>query len=193
MKMAPATARRYATWLLLVLVVHAVAVWAMPRLIMRVAMSRLGAGAPTVASSAAAPGVPRANDHAHAVYPPLATAASRVIVLPSPDLGYALCLYDLSRGHVDIDAAPQWPAYWSVALYADNTDNFLVRNDRAAGERPVHWRLALSRATPSAGRELIVSPSARGLVLLRVLVANREEQAAAVAQAQRALHCRSVG
>jgi len=188
MKISAAMARRCALWMLLVGCVHGLALWALPHVIMRVAMSRLVPAAPalTNGASSSAP-----QQEVRAVYPPLATADSRLIVLPSPDLGYALCTYDLARGPVDIDAAPNWSAYWSVALYADNTDNFLVRNDRAARERPVHWRLALSKDTPTAGREIVVSPSARGLVLLRVLVADRDQQAVAVSQAQRALRCRS--
>ncbi len=188
--MSPARARlrKFGLWLLLVVVVHGLAVWALPRVVMRAAMSRL------VPATAAAQ-----DERVRAVYPPLTTAAARQIVLPSPDLAYALCVYDLSQGPVDVDAALDWPGYWSVALYADNTDNYLVRHDRAARTQPVHWRLALhedagtagatSLAAAAAGRELVLSPSARGLVLMRVLVADRQREAAAAAQAQRSLRC----
>ena len=191
--MSPARVRvlRWALWLLLVAAVHGLAVWALPRVIMRGAMSRL------VPVNAAV-----ADERVRVLYPPLTTAASRQIVLPSPDLAYALCVYDLSKGPVDVDAAPAWPGYWSVALYADNTDNYLVRNDVAARSRPVHWRLALSEeaaaltatsiAAMAAGRELVLAPSARGLLLMRVLVADRHGEAAAAAQAQRSLHCVAV-
>jgi len=180
---------RCALWLLLAGFVHGLAVWALPRVIMRGAMSRL------VPVNAAV-----ADEHVRVLYPPLTTAASRQIVLPSPDLAYALCVYDLRQGPVDVDAAPAWPGYWSVALYADNTDNYLVRNDRAASTRPVHWRLALAEKTGAAtadaatasGRELVLAPSARGLLLLRVLVADRHGEATAAAQAQRSLHCVAV-
>lgn len=189
--------RSAAAWLLLVAVFHALAVWALPRVVMHVAMARL-----TAATTSASATSDKANAATNAatnaarvrvVYPPLSTAASRVIVLPSPDLAYALCVYDLSKGPVNVDAAPEWPAYWSVALYAANTDNYLVRNDREASARPVHWRLLPPDARPATpmrdGREPIVAPAARGLVLMRVLVADRELQGAAVVRAQRALHC----
>jgi uncharacterized membrane protein len=199
-------ARRWLLWLLLAAGSHVLALWILPHAVMRMAMSRLVAAAPPAfpeaalgepsgAASVAAPeeaaGAAAAASAARggALYPPLSTAASRLIVLPSPDLAYALCLYDLRDGPVDIDAQPDWPAYWSVALYADNTDNYLVRNDRIAASRPVHWRLALTKGTPAAGRELVLAPSARGLVLMRVLVTDRASQAATVAQAQRALQC----
>ena len=190
MPVSPARARlrKYGLWLLLAVAVHALAVWALPRVVMRAAMSRL-----VPATS------PVQNERVRAVYPPLTTAAARQIVLPSPDLAYALCVYDLSHGPVDVDAAPDWPGYWSVALYADNTDNYLVRHDRAARTQPVHWRLALregmdtaaatSAAAVAAGRELVLSPSARGLVLMRVLVADRHREGAAAVKAQRSLHC----
>ena len=178
--------RRWLLWLLLAAGSHALALWLLPHAVMRMAMSRLVAAAPEAPPVAAPDATARRGG---ALYPPLTTAASRLIVLPSPDLAYALCLYDLRDGPVDIDAQPDWPAYWSVALYADNTDNYLVRNDRIAASRPVHWRLALTKGTPAAGRELVLAPSARGLVLMRVLVTDRASQAATVAQAQRALQC----
>ena len=181
--------RSVVAWLWLVLAFHGLAVWALPRVVMHLAMTRLTA---TTSSAATSSGSAEDTARVRVVYPPLSTAASRVIVLPSPDLAYALCVYDLRKGPVDIDAAPDWPSYWSVALYAANTDNYLVRNDRQAQQRPVHWRLQLS-ATPHrllpAGRETVVAPAARGLVLLRVLVADRERQAVTVARAQRALQC----
>jgi hypothetical protein len=86
-----------------------------------------------------------------------------------------------------------------VALYADNTDNYLVRNDRVASTRPVHWRLVLREdagataatalAAAAEGRELVFAPTARGLLLMRVLVADRHREAVAAAQAQRSLRC----
>lgn len=182
--------RKYVLWLLLAAVIHGLAVWALPRVVMRGAMSRL-----VPANSAVK------DERVRVFYPPLATATARQIVLPSPDLAYALCVYDLSTGPVDVDAALDWPGYWSVALYADNTDNYFVRNDRVAGALPVHWRLALregagtaaatslAAAAAAAGRELVWAPSARGLLLLRVLVADRHREAAAAAQAQGRLRC----
>jgi uncharacterized membrane protein len=186
--MSPALARvrNGLLWLLLAATVHGLAVWALPRVVMHGAMSRL----------VPANGADK-DERVRVFYPPLTTAAARQIVLPSPDLAYALCVYDLSQGPVDVDAALDWPGYWSVALYADNTDNYLVRNDRVASTRPVHWRLVLREdaaaatalAATVAGRELVVAPSARGLLLMRVLVADRQQDVAAAAQAQRSLHC----
>ena len=180
--------RKYLLWLLLAAAIHGLAVWALPRVVMRGAMSRLVPANNAVKDA-----------RVRVFYPPLTTATARQIVLPSPDLAYALCVYDLSAGPVDVDAALDWPGYWSVALYADNTDNYFVRNDRVAGARPVRWRLALhegtdtaaatSRAAAAAGRELVWAPSARGLLLMRVLVADRHREAAAAAQAQGRLRC----
>ncbi len=186
MKASPRVLRQMLLWLLLAGATHALALWALPHVVMRAAMSRL---VPATAGDAEGA---TAEARVRTVYPPLATAALRVIVLPSPDLAYALCAYDLTQGPVDVDASPLWPAYWSVALYADNTDNYLVRSDRAAARQPVHWRLALDRGVATAGRELVLAPSARGLVLMRVLVADRASQSVAVAAAQRALRCQAV-
>ena len=68
--------------------------------------------------------------------PPLPTDTSRGVVKPSPDLLYALCVYDLAKGPVVVSAMPS-ADYWSVALYAGNTDNFFVLNDRQAAGKPV--------------------------------------------------------
>lgn len=101
--MSPARLRvlRWALWLLLVAAVHGLAVWALPRVIMRGAMSRL----------------------------------------------------------VPVNAA--------VAA-------------------------ATSEAATASGRELVLAPSARGLLLMRVLVADRHREAMTAAQAQRSLHCVAV-
>jgi uncharacterized membrane protein len=188
--MSPALARvrNCVLWLLLAAAIHGLAVWALPRVVMRGAMSRL---VPTNG--------PVVDERVRVFYPPLTTAAARQIVLPSPDLAYALCVYDLSKGPVDVDAALEWSGYWSVALYADNNDNYLVRNDRVASTRPVHWRLVLREdagataatalAAAAEGRELVFAPTARGLLLMRVLVADRHREAVAAAQAQRSLRC----
>ena len=62
---------------------------------------------------------------------------ARRVVMPSPDLLYATCRMDLSQGPLRIQADPKTPRYWSIALYASNSDNFFVLNDRQANGQPV--------------------------------------------------------
>jgi uncharacterized membrane protein len=57
------------------------------------------------------------------------TAGKLRIVRPSPDLLYSLAVFDLSGGPIRI-TAPVLDSYVSLSLYAGNTDNFFVTNDR---------------------------------------------------------------
>ena len=144
-------------WLLALAVVsHLVCVLWLPRVVMGAAMERL---------SATAGGVNLAR-----LAPPT-DAASRRIVMPSPDMRYAICVYDLADGPVEVVADPRWPAYWSVALYDARTDNYRTWNDRQRQGRALHLQLVREDdgATPP-DMTRVVSPTRRGLVLLRLLV-----------------------
>ena len=57
---------------------------------------------------------------------------ARAIVRPSPDLLYAGCAFDLADGPLRIQATVPRDTYWSLSMFAANTDNFFVVNDRAA-------------------------------------------------------------
>lgn len=93
-----------------------------------------------------------------------------------------------------VTAHPQLQSYWSIALYAANSDNFFVVNDRGVGTKPVDlWLVsqqgsAYSRAVP-AGAQVIVTPSNTGLLLMRVLTGNYEADKARVEPARRTLAC----
>jgi uncharacterized membrane protein len=167
-------------WLLVVAAIHGFAVWALPRVIMYGAMSRLVPASGTVK-----------NEHVRVVYPPLTTAAARSIVLPSPDLAYAMCVYDLSKGPVDVDAALDWPGYWSVALYADNTDNFYVLNDHQANGKPTTIMIIGKGQTlppQPEGTIVISAPTDHGLVLFRTLI-NDDARLAEIDGQRRASKC----
>jgi uncharacterized membrane protein len=77
--------------------------------------------------------------------PPMTDHHSRRIVMPSPDLLYASCTFDVSTKALRIRAAPDAPGYWSIAPYAANSDNFFVLNDRQAA---------------GGGTQLVCAPSA---------------------------------
>jgi uncharacterized membrane protein len=100
-------------------VLHLLVIWLIPRAITAVFLRRITAQA----------------GYNQVVLPPLPTDKSREVVKPSPDLLYALCVYDLSSGPVRISAKLS-EGYWSIALYARNSDNFFHLNDRQAkGDR----------------------------------------------------------
>jgi uncharacterized membrane protein len=156
--------------------VHGLAVWAVPRVI----MNRVLAG-----TGAAGGGV---------FLPPMTDASQRRIVMPSPDLLYATCAFDLGAAPLRVRADPKAPGYWSIALYASNSDNVFVLNDRQAGGRPVDLMLvgpAAYAAAPAVpdGATLVTSPTARGLLLMRVLVADYVAQREQVEAARATLRC----
>ena len=93
-----------------------------------------------------------------------------------------------------MQAAPQLKNYWSIALYAANSDNFFVRNDRQAQGRPVDlWLVAAGgdpqHKPPPASAEVVVSPSSTGFLLMRVLTSDYQAEKAVVEPARRTLQC----
>lgn len=124
------------------------------------------------------------------VHPPRTTEASRTVVRPSPDLAYSACVYDLSNGPVRVTAAP-WGDYMSVSVFAANSDNIFVVNDRQV---PRGVDLVLVKAgsdAPSDASRVVISPSTRGIVLQRRLAPTAESWARA-AQARRGDICQSI-
>lgn len=99
-----------------VVAIHFLTIWAAPRLIMQVVMNGSRAQALNMQNRAAFS------------YP--ITAASRDVVMPSPCYVALMCVFDLSKGPVRVSANPGLKSYWSIALYAANSDNFFVVNDR---------------------------------------------------------------
>ena len=125
----------------------------------------------------------------------LPNAASRDIVKPSPDLLYTACAFDIREGPVLIGGTPS-QAYWSVALYASNTDNFFVINDRQAQGGPAFVVISTARMRDRIPAErqslkVVEPPSDKGIVLFRYLVLDRQDLAKAEA-AQRTAVCRQL-
>jgi uncharacterized membrane protein len=112
-----------------------------------------------------------------AFLPPRSSAQSRGVPRPSPDLLYSLCAYDLSQGQLHVTAPVPTETYWSVAIYADNTDNFFVVNDRQSGPLGlVDFALYLEGTRPPEGDlPKIKSPSRTGLVLFRTLISDEKK------------------
>jgi len=125
----------------------------------------------------------------------LPTAASRAVVRPSPDLLYTACAFDIGDGPVLIGGTPS-QAYWSVALYASNTDNFFVLDDRAANGKAAFVVLSsremLARIPPEyKSLRVVEPPSAKGLLLFRFLVLDDSDLASA-REMQQSVVCRKL-
>jgi uncharacterized membrane protein len=127
--------------------------------------------------------------------PPMTDAAQRRVVLPSPDLLYATCSVDLREQPMRIRADPRTAGYWSIALYASNTDNYFVVNDRQAAGRGVDLVVVGPKsggATPAGlppGVTVVHAPSSRGMLLMRVLVGDYAAEREEVEAARRTLRC----
>jgi uncharacterized membrane protein len=88
---------------------------------------------------------------------------------PSPDLLYSKCVYDVSAGPLRI-TTPVPDGYWSMSVYAANTDLVAVVNDRELPERRLDAVLALEGQIVPAGVRVIRVPAAQGAALFRTLV-----------------------
>jgi uncharacterized membrane protein len=159
--------------LAIAVVSHFAFIHAAPRAMMGVAIKRIGAG----------------GDNAWQ-FADRVTPLSRQIVRPSPDFAYSACSYDLRDGPVVITATP-WNAYWSLSLYAANSDNFFVIDDREARYGAEITVVRAGRPHPEGASMVVESPSQRGIALIRRLAPDLENYNAA-AQVAREDVCASV-
>lgn len=173
--------RHVAAAALLALIAH----WASIHLVPYAVMWRLAANAPAESRQPGAVYLPPMTDH-----------TQRRVVMPSPDLLYATCAFDVSERPLRIRADPKVPHYWSIALYAANSDNFFVVNDQQAGGRAVDLVLfgptSGDAPAPYDGARVVRSPTRRGLLLMRVLVTDYARERAVVEAARRTLRCEPV-
>lgn len=165
------------------LMAHMALVWALPRLIMQQVMGGQAAQ--------------EMNMYNNAAFPPPVDASSRRVVMPSPDMLYSVCVFDVSQGPVRVTAHPGLTSYWSIALYGANSDNFFVVNDREAGAAPVDlWLVSkgpnATDPTVPLGAQVVVTPSEKGFLLMRVLTGNYEAEKSVLEPARRTLVCHKV-
>jgi uncharacterized membrane protein len=181
--------RWLAVGLMVTVLTHLLTVWALPRLIMREAMARI---TNETAAQARAQGAPQA---ATGVYlPPPTDHTQRRIVMPSPDLLYATCTLDLSKGPMRVTAEVDHPRYWSVALYGANSDNFFVVNERsAAAQRLDLWVVppGTERMSINAerGSTVVDAPSRKVLLLMRLLLTDDPADLALAKASRSTLRC----
>jgi uncharacterized membrane protein len=104
-------------------------------------------------------------------FSPMTTAENQTIVRPSPDLAYAACAFDVSKGPVLVDVQPVPDHYWSVSIFDARTDVAAVRSDRDTKGAPARLALIKQGQTAPAGYDPVRVGYDRGLVLIRILVA----------------------
>jgi len=120
---------------------------------------------------------------------PPATAASRTIVRPSPDLAYSSCPFDLTNGPLLIDAVPVPAPYWSLSIFDSHTNVALVRNGEKARYQPFHIAVLAPGQTAPSGYEPVHIDGTRGIALIRILIDVRARFPAIDAE-RRATTCR---
>jgi uncharacterized membrane protein len=156
--------------LIVAMLVHLASLYAIPHLVMARALTKLGTA-----------------NAMHIGHRPDAT--SRAVVRPSPDLLYAACPYDLSNGPLRVTAQIPHGTYWSISAFDSATNNFFVHNDsQTLGDSLEVLLMRRGQAWPPLGnaleRALLISPTTKGLILIRTLIDNDKN----VAALQAALH-----
>ena len=155
-----------AAFLTLAIAAHAATVWALPRIVMNTAMTRLE-------TTAGGPNRP--------LRAPPVDETSRRVVRPAPDLIYTACVIDSGDGPVTVTAAT-WDGYTSVSLFSGNTDNVAVFNGPWPDDGTVTFEV---------GEGDMALPGDRGIVLIRRIAGTVSMQDAALA-AQQSDDCRRV-
>ena len=153
-------AREWFFWIaltiLVALVVHLASLHLLPRIIMSRALERLGPA-----------------NSMHVGHRP--DASARGVVRPSPDILYATCPFDLSKGPLRLRAPVTHSTYWSVSAFDSATNNFFVKNDRQiAGDEIELIVVRHGQGFPpldnALERVLLFSESDRGLILIRTVI-----------------------
>lgn len=132
---------------------------ATPFVLMRAAAAKAGTGLPV-------------NQFRHG---PMTTAANQTIVRPSPDLSYSLCVFDVSKGPVLVRVEPIPARYWSVSVFDARTDVAAVRSDRDTGGRPALLAIVRDGQPVPPGYESVHVGYDRGVILIRILLADKAE------------------
>ena len=157
--------------------VHLGSMYELPRLVTARALARMGP--------------PNAMHFA-----PRSDETSRTVVRPSPDLLYAACPFDLSKGPLKVTARVPHSTYWSVAAYDAAANNFFVRDAMQITGDAIEI-IALRRGTPlphldnAAERIVLFAPTAKGVVLIRLFI-NDEKSLPALDALRRQATCETV-
>jgi uncharacterized membrane protein len=148
---------------LLGLIVHLVAVLALPRIATQDAYSRL---TPTT----------KLNAVTQLALPDPSNAPMPFM---DPAFAVAICRYDLSDGPIKL-AVPVSQAYTSVSFYTRSEVAYYAINDRSAGRKVIeldlmteaqHADLPEEEDVTSADRLIIDSPTTTGLIVMKALAA----------------------
>lgn len=147
-------------------------------------------GAPAFIMDAAMSELAKRNIALHAfTAPQRITPQTQSVVRSSPDLFYSLCRYDLSepensRLHIEMG---KWDDYQSLSFFDSSTNNFATIRGGGESVGTVLYPPWAELSDPTEG---IISPTARGVVLIRRLAPTQQafEAASASAKSDRCEH-----
>jgi len=121
------------------------------------------------------------------------TAETRGVVRPSPDQLYTVCVFDLEAGPVRFTGRVP-DSYFSLSMYAGNTDTFFVVNDREL-EADYGFVLVGPQAEPpdDAPESAVVrAPTRTGIAVTRLFIPG-PEALPALKRVQRSAACEAAG
>lgn len=101
--------------------------------------------------------------------PPI-NASFRNVVLPSPDLLYSYCIYDLSKGNVLVRAEVPEGTYWSVSFYDSATNNFFTLNDTQVEKEARILLVKELGQMKEMNATLVKAKSEKGVILFRIFI-----------------------
>ncbi|MEM8615554.1 MAG: DUF1254 domain-containing protein [Pseudomonadota bacterium] len=113
---------------------------------------------------------------------PQQTPQTQQIVRPSPDLSYAICLFDMADGAVLI-SAPAWEGYASLSVFDARTNNVFVTSLDGQDGRVLLHNPAVPLIEEGRfylkGDEPVVTLKGKGLALIRRVAPGAQRHAAA--------------
>ncbi|MEM0202645.1 MAG: DUF1254 domain-containing protein [Archaeoglobaceae archaeon] len=115
-------------------------------------------------------------------------ASFRKVVMPSPDILYSACVYDISKSDLLIEARVPKFTYWSASFYSLSTDNFFTVNDRMVGDKVT---LILTTNKSCMSGKCVVSPSERGIVIFRIFIPDKS-LLPVLEEFRRSIECREI-
>jgi len=119
--------------------------------------------------------------------PVIRTAKGNLVPMANADTLVRSAMIDVSEGPLLFTGTPpgKLAEYWSVSVYAHNTDTLFVLNDQQVPPgRPVRIQLRIAgQKPPAAGIHDVVLPSPKAFLLVRPTMANREDKPAVAALA----------
>ena len=96
----------------------------------------------------------------------------------NPDFIISRAAYDVSKGPILLTGVVPPETYWSLTGYQGNGANFFIRNDAGRSGQVYEFVLAkmgidVSRFPQAANREVLYSPTDRGLLVVRIFLTNK--------------------